>query len=90
MAMIVLALAVVVMVFVVELGARAVRRAEAQTAADMAALAGVYEGRPGAVDLATRNGADLVAYRTDGVRVEVTVAVDGVRAVAAAVWDVTG
>ncbi len=59
----------------VELGSRTVDRAEAQTAADMAALAAVHEGRSGAAELATRNGAELVAFAAvDGaVRVEVRV-----------------
>lgn len=46
----------------VELGSRMVERAEAQTAADMAALAAVHEGRNGAEDLAARNGAELVDF----------------------------
>jgi uncharacterized membrane protein len=66
--------AVLLLVFV-ELGGRAVDRAEAQTAADVAALAAAHEGRPGAADLAARNGAELLSFAdVDGaVMVEVRV-----------------
>ena len=70
---VVLAVVVIGMMAVAELGRLAVARADAQTAADVAALAGVHEGVAGARDLARRNGADLVAFddRGDGVLVEV-------------------
>lgn len=57
----------------VELGVRTIERAEAQSAADMAAIAGVHEGRSGAEDLAARNRADLTVFEeVDGaVRVRV-------------------
>jgi len=63
---------------------KAVRLAEAQSAADAAALAGLAEGRPGAQDLATRNGASLVLFVDNGNQVIVEVLRDGVNADAAA------
>lgn len=86
---VVVAAAVLVVVFVLGLAERAVAAAQAQTAADAAALAAVYEGRSGAEDLADLNGAQLVAYDDDGPVVRVVVSMDGVRAEARAVleWD---
>ena len=84
-----LAVTVLTVLFLVELGSRAIDRAEAQTAADMAALAGVFEGRSGAADLAKRNGAVLLGYRLEGAVVWVRVAVGGARAEARAVFDVS-
>ncbi len=69
-----------------ELGHIAVTRAKAQAAADMAALAGVYEGRAGAVDLARRNGGALVGYDDSGGRVAVRVRVGTAEAGATAEW----
>lgn len=59
-------------------------RQRAQTAADAAALAGVTSGRAGSVRLAAANDATLVAWRTVGRDVVVTVEVDGHRASARA------
>lgn len=84
---VVVMMAAVAMLIVVELAVRAVERAEAQTAADLSALAGVYEGRTGAVELAELNGAVLISYRSIDDVVLVVVAVNGTRAEAAAVWD---
>ncbi|MCP3991999.1 MAG: helicase [Actinomycetia bacterium] len=84
---VILLLVVVVLAIIVEIGVRAVHRADAQTAADMAALAGVFEGQAGATDLARRNGAVLMSYREEGVVVLVQVAIDGARAEAVAVLD---
>jgi uncharacterized membrane protein len=86
---VVMAAAVLMVLMVIELGTRAVDRAEAQTAADMAALAAVFEGRSGAVDLARRNGATLIGYRDDGRVVWVEVAIGEARARARAVFDPT-
>lgn len=65
----------------------AVNRAEAQSAADASALAGVVEGRSGAIDLARRNQAELVGFSAVGSGIQVTVERNGVRAEAAAVVD---
>lgn len=83
------AAAVLAVVLVSGLAERAVNRARAQTAADVAALAGLYEGRPGALQLADLNGAQLVAYDDSGPVVRVVVSVQGVRAEAWAAleWD---
>lgn len=77
---VVLAVAVLMMLVLSALGTHAGRRARAQTAADAAALAGVYEGRAGAEDLAGRNGAVLVGFETKGDVVRVVVSVEGVEA----------
>lgn len=69
-----------------ELGRVAVTRAKAQAGADMAALAGVYEGRDGAVDLARRNGGVLVGYDESDGRVAVRVRVGMAEASATAEW----
>ncbi len=69
-----------------ELGQIAVTRAKAQAAADVAALAAVYEGRDGAADLARRNGGTLVGYDDSDGRVAVRVRVGRVEAVATAEW----
>lgn len=76
--------AAMMMVILVEVGVRAIDRAEAQSAADMAALAAVVEGRAGAVDLAQRNGAALSGYADDGVTVWVEVSRGHARAQARA------
>jgi hypothetical protein len=60
------------------------QRAQAQTAADAAALAGAVEGRDGADELARRNHARLVSFAIDGTDTVVVVAVDQVRATARA------
>jgi hypothetical protein len=69
----ILVLAAVLMLGIARLGTAAVERAHARTAADAAALAGAAQGRPAAERLARRNGARLVAYRTIGADVVVTV-----------------
>ncbi|MDH4364593.1 MAG: pilus assembly protein TadG-related protein [Acidimicrobiia bacterium] len=69
-----------------ELGHSAVNRAKAQATADMAALAGVYEGREGAVDLARRNGGVVLGYDDSDGRVAVRVRVGTVEASAKAEW----
>ena len=50
-----------------------VDRAQAQTAADAAALVGVVEGREAASAYAQYNGASLVGFVSQGTRVSVTV-----------------
>jgi len=69
-----------------ELAHTAVTRAKAQAAADMAALAGVSEGRDGAADLARRNGSALIGYDDSPGRVVVRVRVGTVEADANAEW----
>lgn len=66
------------------LGAAAADRARAQTAADASALAGATDGRPAAERFVAANGARLVAYRSIGSDVVVTVAVRAARATARA------
>jgi uncharacterized membrane protein len=61
-----------------------VQRAQAQSAADAAALAGAVEGRDGASELARRNHARLVSFAIDDTDTVVVVAVDRVRATARA------
>ncbi len=78
--------ALLVLLALGELGRIAVTRAKAQAAADSAALAGVYEGRDGAADLARHNGATLVGYDDLDGRVAVRVRVGVVEAVATAEW----
>ncbi len=85
----ILLLVVIAVAIIVEIGTRAVHRADAQTAADMAALAGVFEGQSGAADLARRNGAVLISYRAEGAVVRVRVALEGASAEAAATLDPT-
>jgi hypothetical protein len=77
----------VLVVGITRLGAVAVDRAQARTAADAAALAGVIDelrgdgaGRRAATDVAARNGAQLTGYVVDGTAVEVTVRVDDAHA----------
>ena len=71
----VLVVSALVMLGVARLGAAAVERARARTAADAAALAGAAEGRAAAARLARDNGGRLVAYRTVGADVVLTVLV---------------
>jgi hypothetical protein len=65
-------------------GADAVARTRASTAADAAALAGAAEGREAAEQLAAANGGRLVDWIADGTEVEVTVRVGAAEAVARA------
>ena len=87
MVAVVLGVAVFVVMLIAELAVVAVRRAEAQTAADVAALAGVVEGRAGAEDLARRNGMTLLAYDDTGSVVHVTVGDGLIQASASAELD---
>ena len=79
--------AVVSMLVITELLAVAVREADAQTAADMAALAAVYEGRTGAEELAASNGAELVEYWSTTTVVHVVVAIGTSQAAASATFE---
>lgn len=81
---VVLAGAAVAALAIARLGAVAVERAEARTAADAAALAGAAAGRPGALAAAGANGGVLERYTDDGGFVEVVVRVGTVEAVARA------
>ena len=84
LAVAVLVVAALVMLGVVRLGDAAVERARARTAADAAALAGAADGRDAAERLARDNGGRLVAFRTIGPDVVLTVVVGGARATARA------
>jgi Flp pilus assembly protein TadG len=66
------------------LGQLAHRRAQARTAADAAALAGAAGGRSAAEDVATANGAVLVAFDVHGGDVDVRVRVGSTHAIARA------
>jgi hypothetical protein len=68
--LVVAALAAACAVGVARVGARAIDGAQAQTAADAAALAGVIHGRRGADALAARNGARVVSWRPASAAVE--------------------
>lgn len=80
----VVALAVVVLLALVPLARAAGERAQARTAADAAALAGVVEGEAAAREIAAANGATLVRWHSAGVEVWVEVTVGRARAVAKA------
>lgn len=84
---VVLVLVGVIGIGLVDVGAAGARRAAAQAAADAVALAGAAEGRPVAEEIAVANEARIVAYRTDGFDVSVTVERRGIRARARAAWD---
>jgi hypothetical protein len=77
---VVVALAALVVVGLGRLGAVVVARAEAQTAADAAALAGAVHGRAAADGLAAANGGRLLSWTTAGAEVEVVAEVRGERA----------
>ncbi len=66
------------------LGGDAVAAAQAQTAADAAALAGAAEDESAAREVADANGAELVEFVAEGPEVQVWVRVDDVEAVARA------
>lgn len=85
---IVLVLAALLLVPVSLLARATIERAEAQSAADAAALAGALEGEDAARTIARSNDARLESFVTDGDAVEVTVVVGGRRATARAVRDV--
>jgi len=76
----VVALAAIVVIGLGRLGAVVVARAEAQTAADAAALAGAVHGRAAADGLAVDNGGSLIAWTSAGAEVEVVAEVRGERA----------
>jgi len=69
---------------IIGLTVRVMDRAQAQTAADAAALAGVMEGRAGAQRLAGANGGSLVVFESSENAVRVVVTVDGWKAEARA------
>lgn len=76
----VLALAVGVLVGLVALGNLVGARAQAQSAADAAALAGAAKGRPAAVAMAVENHGELESFAARDGEVEVTVRVGDARA----------
>jgi uncharacterized membrane protein len=79
-----LCVAVLCSVFIVEIAGRASQRAQAQSVADAAALAGAAGGPRAAEQIASANGAELASLETDGPSVTVRVVVDDVVAVASA------
>jgi len=81
---IVVALAALMVLGLGRLGAVVVARAEAQTAADAAALAGAMHGRVGAEALVAANGGRIVSWEAVGQEVEVVAEVHGERARAGA------
>jgi nitrous oxide reductase accessory protein NosL len=74
---VVVALAALVVIGLGRLGGMVVARAEAQTAADAAALAGAVHGRAAAERLAEANGGRLLAWEAAGAEAEVVVSVRG-------------
>ncbi len=56
-----------------QLGRATLERAQAQSAADAAALAGAAEGRPAATALAEANGGVLTSFDSEAATVRVTV-----------------
>jgi len=80
----IMAVAVVLLLAVGELGRTAAEGARARTAADAAALAGAAEGRDAAARLAAENGGTLVSYAADQGAVLVTVSVGRASATARA------
>ncbi|MEO5680558.1 MAG: pilus assembly protein TadG-related protein [Acidimicrobiales bacterium] len=77
---VVVALAALVVLGLGRVGSVVVARAQAQTAADAAALAGAVEGRVAAEGLAAANGGRLVSWAAAGREVEVVADVRGERA----------
>lgn len=77
---VVVALAALMVLGLGRLGSVVVARAEAQTAADAAALAGAIYGRPTADGVAAANGGRLVFWLAAGQEVEVVADVRGERA----------
>ena len=63
----------VVLLALVPLARASQQRAAARTAADAAALAGAAEGEAAAREVAAANGAELVAWRAEGLDVWVVV-----------------
>lgn len=80
----VLAVVLITTSLIIGLAVRVIDRAQAQSAADAAALAGVVEGRAGARRLAAANGGSLVEFDHEANAVRVVVEVDGWRAEARA------
>lgn len=76
----VVALSVVVLLALVPLAQAAGERARARTAADAAALAGAAEGEAAARQIATANGAELIAWRAEGADVWIEVTLGDARA----------
>lgn len=74
----------VLALLIVLTGEVVIDRAQAQTAADAAALVGVVDGRDAAGQYAKLNGATLVEFESNGQRVRVVVTLDRVRASAVA------
>lgn len=74
------ALAGLMVVGIGRIGGVVVARAEAQTAADAAALAGAVHGRAAADTLAAANGGRLVSWAVAGLEVEVVADVRGEQA----------
>jgi hypothetical protein len=70
---IVIAVVVLGLLVLGRVGRVTIDRAEARTAADAAALAGVRDGRAAADAMAARNGGRLTGFVDDGHQVEVTV-----------------
>ena len=66
------------------LGEAAVSRAQARTAADAAALAGIAAGREAADAVVTANGGHIVAYSLDGPELQVVVKLGDAQATARA------
>lgn len=83
-AIVLLVFGVVLALLIVLTGEVVIDRAQAQTAADAAALVGVVEGRAAAGRYAKLNGATLVEFARTGQRVRVVVTLDRVRATAVA------
>ena len=79
-----LALVMVGALLTAAIGEVVIDRAQAQTAADAAALAGVVEGEQAARKFAQANNAELGAFTAFGSRVRVTVQVGRVSATAVA------
>ncbi len=82
---VVLVLAALLLVPTGLLARAVIERADAQSAADAAALAGALEGEGEARAVASLNGAHLERYRQLGAVVEVVVVVGGRRATARAI-----
>lgn len=79
-----LTLMLLVTLLLVSLSGRVRDRAQAQSAADSAALAGVVDGEASARSFAAENGAELVSFSMIGNEVEVVVVFMGVTASASA------
>jgi hypothetical protein len=76
----VIAVALALVLALVPLAQAAAERARARTAADAAALAGAAEGEDAAREVATANGATIVAWRSEGTDVWLEVELGDARA----------